>query len=109
MKVEHDRGHDQLHLIFREDRIIAHVEWCASNATISLASDNTPVEITIYKYYSATKWEFDEVFVQKYHLEEHLDDLRLVWENFFAPPNYAVSSVRYEGPDGEEVILSAPK
>jgi hypothetical protein len=106
MTVQHDRGNDQLHLIFREDKILADTEWCASNAVISFAYDRTPVEITIYNYYSNPKWEFDEAFVEKYELLDHLDDLRLVWENFFAPKSYAVKSIHFEGPDGNEVIVS---
>ncbi len=106
MTVQHDRANDALHLIFRDDKIVAHTEWCASNAAIHLAYDRTPIEITIYGYYTNTRWEFDETFVKKYELEEHLDDLRLVWENFFAPPSYAVKSIHFEGPDGEEMIVS---
>lgn len=104
--VEHDRQHDRLHLVFQRDRIIVEGGWIAHNAEIGLASDRSPVEVCIYGYYTEPKnWPFTEENVKHWGLEDWLEDLRLVYQNFFAPPSYAVSSVHYEGPDGEEVII----
>lgn len=106
MKVQHDRAGDQLHLIFVEDRIIATQGWCAANAIISLAYDGSPIEITILRYYTERLWLFTEHFVEQYGLGEYVDDLRLVWAKFFAPPEYAIKTISYEGPDGEEIVVS---
>jgi hypothetical protein len=93
-------------LVFQRDKLIAEGEWLAHNAEIGLAYDRSPVEICIYGYYTEPKsWPLTEEIVQKYGLEPWLDDLRLVWGEFFAPPNFGVKSIHYEGPDGEEVIV----
>lgn len=107
MTVQHDRDHDQLHLIFRDDRIIVDREWVTPNAVIALAGDGEAVEITIWQYYSNPQWLFDEHFVELYGLGERLEDLRLVYRAFFAPPEFAVKYVAFEGEDGEEVIVSS--
>lgn len=107
MTVQHDRDRDQLHLILRDDRIIIDREWCAPNAAICLAADGEAIAITVYNYYTDKKWLFTPEFVEKYHLEGNLDDLRLVYEAFFAPQQMGVKYVSYEGPDGEEVIVPA--
>lgn len=107
LTVEHDRPHDELHLVFRRDKLLISEEWCAKNATIALGADGEPLEITIHRYYTNTFWDFNEEFVKKYKLEEYLEDLRLVWQEFFAPPSYGVKSIHYEGPDGEEIIVRA--
>lgn len=103
--VQHDRGRDQLHLIFDQARIVARQEWLTDYATIDLAADNEPVGINIFQYYSNTRWPLTEVLVEQYGLAKHLEDLRLVWGSFFAPPDYQIAAVKYEGPDGEEVIV----
>lgn len=104
--VEHDPHHNQLHLVFQRDRLIVESEWFAPRAQIHLGSDRSPIEISIHGYYTEPKdWPLTEELVNLYGLEPWLDDLRLVWENFFAPPSYAVKSISYEGPDGEEIIL----
>jgi hypothetical protein len=105
--VQHDVGHNQLHLIFDQDRIVASTVWINDYATIDLAFDGSPVGINIFEYYTAKRWPLEEWMVEKYSLGEHLDDLRLVWESFFAPPEYAVKAIKYEGPDGNEVIIAA--
>jgi len=105
MKVEHDRPNDQLHLVFNEDRLVTSREWCAQNAIIYLAADGAPVEITILNYYTDKQWLFDQNFVEHYNLQPHVDDLGLIWQEFFAPRQYGVKAIHYEGPDGEEVIV----
>lgn len=104
-KVQHDRGNDRLHLIFNEDRLIVEREWCAPNAVIALAVDGEPLQITIYDYYTNPHWQFTPEFVEQYKLESYLEDLRLVHDAFFSPPNYSVKYISYEGPDGNEVIV----
>jgi len=106
MKVEHDRPNNELHLIFEEDRIVVTREWCAQNAIIYLAGDGAAVEVTILNYYTEPQWLFDQNFVEYYNLQSHIDDLRLIWQEFFAPKQYGVKAIHYEGPDGEEVIVS---
>lgn len=104
--VEHDQAHDRLHIVLQRDRIIAEGEWLARNAEIGLAFDRSPVEICIYGYYTEPKsWPLTEESVKHYGLEEHLDDLRLVWARFFAPPEYAIKMISFEGPDGEEIVV----
>lgn len=107
MTVAHDYTHDQLHLRFRDDRIIVDREWVTANSVAALSASGEILEITIYNYYTAKDWQFDEHFVERYHLEEHLDDLRLVYQAFFAPPQLAVKHVALEGPDGNELIIPA--
>lgn len=104
-RVEHDRAHDRLHVLLQE-RIIVEGEWLSQRCEIGLAADRSVVELCFYGYYTEPKeWPLTEETVKKYHLEEFLDDLRMVWENFFSPPNFAVKSIHYEGPDGEEIIV----
>lgn len=104
-EVRHDRGHDQLHLIFDQERIIARTLWICDYATIDLAYDDDPIGINIFEYYSTKRWPLTETVVEQFGLEKHLDDLRLVWQNFFAPPDFAIKSIHYEGPDGNEIII----
>jgi len=108
LTVKHDQGHDQLHLVFRDDRIIVDREWCALNAVVSLAADGEVIEITVMNYYSDPQWLFTPEFVERYKLGEQADDLRLVFQAFFAPPNLAVKAIKYEGPDGGEIVIPAP-
>lgn len=103
--VQHDRGNDQLHLIFRNDRLVVHQEWCAPNAIISLAADRTPLSITILGYYSDPLWLFDPTFVDYFELAEYVEDLRLVHDAFFAPPNYGVKTITVQQPDGSEIVM----
>lgn len=105
MKVEHDRPNNELHLLFEEGKLIVSREWCAKNAIIYLAADGAAVEVTILNYYTEPKWLFDQYFVEHYNLQGHIDDLGLIWQEFFAPKQYGVKAIHYEGPDGEEVII----
>lgn len=106
-RVEHDRQHDRLHLVFQDDRFIAEGAWIAGNAEIALAADRSPIEVCIYGYYTEPKsWPFTEENVKLWGLQPWLEDLRLIWQNFFAPKGFAVQSIKYEGPDGEEIIFS---
>lgn len=83
-------------MIWRADRIIANTEWFAPNAYIELASDGTPVGITFCEYYTATSWTLTEAHVEQYHLEDHLDDLRLVYQAFFTPSQLTVQRIENE-------------
>ena len=103
--VQHDGAHDALHLVLQRDRIIARTEWITDYATIDIAYDGEPIGINIHFYYTKKMWPLTEEMVKQYGLEGHLDDLAIVWENFFAPPSFAVKSIHYEGPDGNEVIV----
>ena len=105
--VQHDRGRDQLHLIFDQESLVARSVWITDYATIDLAYNGEAIGINIFEYYSRTRWPLTEQLVEQYGLGKHLDDLRLVWTSFFAPPEYAVKAIKYEGPDGNEVILPA--
>ena len=111
LRIENDPGRDQLHIVFHDDKFITGGEWCTPNATIAFSGD-TPVEIIIHGYYTfrgrrQDQWLFDQNFVEKYHLEEWLDDLRLLYQALFAPPSLGVKTISYEGPDGEEIIVHA--
>jgi hypothetical protein len=97
MTVQHDKQHNELHLIFRDDKLIWDQEWFAPNAFIELSADGTPVGITFVTYYTQPKWSLTEEHVKKYHLEEYLDDLRLVYKAFFEPQ---LSIKRIETNDG---------
>lgn len=104
--VEHDQAHDRLHIVLQRDRLIIAGEWLAQNAEIGLAFDRSPVEICVYGYYTEPKsWPLTPELVERYGLGEWLEDLRLVWTRFFAPPEYAVKAISFEGPDGEEVVI----
>lgn len=94
--VQHDQGRNQLHLIWRDDLLITKTEWFAPNAYIELAADNTAVGITFCEYYTAKSWTLTEAHVGQYHLEEHLDDLRLVFSAFFAPPDFSIKRIENE-------------
>lgn len=103
--VQHDRDRNQLHLVFRRERIVALTEWIAPNATMDFAADGEVVGINIFDYYTAPVWPLTEELVELFNLGEHLEDLRLVWQAFFAPPEYKVKVLKYEGPDGNEIVL----
>lgn len=105
--VQHDRGRDQLHLIFDQDRIVASTKWITAGATIDLAFNDEPIGINIFEYYTRPVWPLTEELVNQYGLGKHLEDLRLVWQSFFAPPEFAVKAIKFEGPDGNEVIVGA--
>lgn len=105
--VQHDRAHNVLHLIFHQDSLVARSEWINAWATIDIAFNGEAVGINILEYYTTKQWPLSEAIVEQYGLQEHLDDLRLVWTSFFAPPEYAVKAIKYEGPDGNEVIIPA--
>lgn len=101
----HDQGRNELHIIFRRDKFIAHTEHFAPNGVIEIATDGTPIAITYLQYYTARDWTLTEEHVNKYALGEHLDDLRLVHRAFFTAPTYGVKEIRYEGPDGDEIVV----
>ena len=82
--VNHDRPADQLHVQFQKDRLIVATEWFAENATIDLALDGGPVAITVFRYYTAPLWPLTEELVNRYHLAEWLDDLKIVYNAFFS-------------------------
>lgn len=106
-KVLHDQAQNQLHLIFQEERIVARTEWIAPNCTLDFAFDGEVIGVNIFEYYTTRNWPLTEALVEQYELGKHLDDLRLVWQAFFAPPQYAVSAIKYEGPDGNEIVVPA--
>lgn len=105
--VEHDRDANCLHIQFTRDRLIARTAWIANNATIAMAADDEPISITIYDYYTNPQWPLNEPMVHQYALGPYVDDLRLVYQTFFAPPSLAVKTIHYEGPDGNEIVIPA--
>ena len=106
LQVHLDDPGDQIRITFKQG-IISREEWCAPNAIISLAPDGSAIELTILWYRTNRQWLFDENFVGKYHLEDRLDDLRLVYARFFAPASFGTKTISFEGPDGEEHVIYA--
>lgn len=105
IEVQHDQGRNELHIIFRRDKLVAYTEHFSWNGVIETAIDGAPLAITFLQYYTAKEWTLTEEHVTKYALEEHLDDLRLVHRAFFAPRSFGVKEIRFEGEDGNEKII----
>lgn len=104
--VQHDRDRNELHVVLQQDRLVSEREWFAPNASVELAPDGSVVEITIHGYYTKPKWPLTEDLVEKYALNEHLDDLKLVYQAFFKS-RYKAKVIKMEGPDGNEIVLPA--
>lgn len=105
IEVQHDQARNELHIIFRRDKLVTRTEWFAWNGFIEVAADDTPIAITYVQYYTDTEWTLTEGHVEAYRLGEHLDDLRLVHRAFFTPHGYGVKEIRFEDEDGNEKVV----